>query len=84
MDREATIEVSRITEAMQKMASEHFLDKRFTGEPFETSVSFGDDHPDRARLIGEELRIRLSEAYGSSRVHLSLNGGNYDVKIDFA
>ncbi|OIN45999.1 hypothetical protein [Pseudomonas costantinii] len=81
MDAATTAEVNRIVDAVEKMALNHFSDRDLVGQPFETNISFGDDQPARARLIGEELQIRLREKFASSRVRVDLVATNYAVKI---
>ena len=82
MDRETQIEISNMADALEGMAVEHFANDHTCSAAFETSVSFYEENPERARLKGEELRSQLCEVFSSARVHVSIQDTNYLIRID--
>lgn len=82
MDRDTQIEINNMANALEGMAIEHFANDRSRSTPFETSVSFYEENPERARLKSEDLRSSLCEAFSPSRVHVSIQDTNYVIRID--
>ncbi|UVL35553.1 hypothetical protein LOY43_03770 [Pseudomonas sp. B21-041] len=82
MNRNAHIEIRRMADAVEDMATQQFANDRSRFDPFETSLDFVDDQPDQIKLISEALRLSLSETYSPSRVHVSIAESHYLLKID--
>jgi hypothetical protein len=82
MDRGTQIEISNMADAVENMATQQFANDRSCNAPFETTICYGDTHPDRIRLVCEGLRLSLCEVYAASRVHVSIEDSGYSVRID--
>ncbi|MGP5476897.1 hypothetical protein [Pseudomonas helleri] len=80
MDLHTQQEISNMVEAIHDMATKEFAEFKST-EPFETHVCSGDDLPERARIIGEGLRLGLHEYYRSERVIVRVVDTGYLVQI---
>lgn len=83
MDLKTEQEINRMVEALQDMATKEFADFKSI-EPFETHVSSGDDHPDRARLIAKAVRLGLCDFFSPELVNVEVVDAGYLIRIQRA
>lgn len=80
MDLKTEQEINRMVEALEDMATREFADIK-SNEPFETHVSSGDDHPDRARLIAKGVQLGLCDHFSPERVGVEVVDSGYLIRI---
>lgn len=83
MDLTTEQEINRMVDALQNMATREFADVK-SSEPFETHVSSGDDHPERAKLIGKGVQLGLYDHFSPERVSVEVVETGYLIRIQRA
>ncbi len=81
MDRNTQIEIGNMINAIQDQALQYFGNDS-SGDPFERHVDRGDETLIHSRLVGEGVRLGLSEDLAPMVVSVKVDEDGYWFKIE--